>query len=108
MTDENTQQLAYPGVYAKESDIIPYSPRRQFRFMDQNDMTNGRTITLESMKNMPIDQIVELYRNGFAIEGIYQESLTPTIEKASNDITVSSGAIFLIGAGVLAYVLLKK
>jgi len=44
---------------------------------------------------MPIDQIIELYKNGFAIEGMYQESPTPTIEKAANDNTVSSGSIFL-------------
>lgn len=107
-SQEDTQQLAYPGVYAKDSDIIPYSPRKQFRFMDPNDMTNGKTITLESMRNMPIEQIVELYKNGYSIEGMSQASPTAKIEKASNDITVSSSAILLIGVGVLAYIILKK
>lgn len=96
--DMNEQQLAYPGVYQNENDIIPYSPRKQFRFMDD------KTIKLESMRDMSIDQIVELYRNGFRIES----SPTSMIATAANDITVSSGAIFLIGAGVLAYMLLRK
>lgn len=98
MTD--IQQAAYPGVFPDENKIIPYSPRRkQFKFMD------NMTIKLDSMKDMSIDQIVELYKNGYRIEEMSQ---TSTIATASSDITVSSGAIFLIGAAVLIYMLLKR
>jgi len=101
----NVQQLAYPGVYPNENETIPYSPRRrQFDFM--HETTNDRTIKLESMKDMSIDQIVELYKNGYRIEEMSQTSQTSTIKTA--DITVSSGAIFLIGAGILAYIILKR
>ncbi len=95
---ENTQQLAYPGVYPNENEIIPYSPRREFQFMPSN-----KTITLDSMRDMSIDQIVELYKNGSRIE-----TSTTSIMTATNDITVSSSAILLIGAGVLLYLMIRK
>ncbi len=106
IANENTQGLAYPGVYARESDIIPYSPRKQFRFMD--DVTDGRTIKLESMKDMSVDQIVELYKNGFRIEDTSQTLSTSKIGAAASDITVSSDVIVLVGAGLLIYMLAKK
>jgi len=99
MTNENVQQLAYPGVYSKENEIIPYSPRKQFRFMDD------KIIKLESMKDMSIDQILELYKNGYRIE---ETSPMHNIATASSDISVSSGAIFLIVAGILAYLIIKR
>lgn len=36
--------------------------------MQYNEITNGRIIELDSMRDMSIDQIVELYRNGYRIE----------------------------------------
>lgn len=107
MTNEITQQLAYPGVYQDENKIIPYSPRRkEFDFMQSREITNDKTIKLESMRDMSIDQIVELYKNGFRIEDMSQKFQTSTIATASN-VNVSSGTLLLIGAGVLVYILLK-
>lgn len=131
---ENSQQLAYPGVYPSENEIIPYSPRKEFRFMQPNETMNeyenlqqlaypgvypddnkligysprkefkfmdNMTIKLESMREMSIDQIVELYKNGYRIED------TSTI-MTQNGVTVSSDVILLVGIGILAYVYLKK
>ena len=101
---ENLQQLSYPKLYPNENDIIPYSPRKQFRFMDSNNPLDDKTIKLESMQNMSIDQIIGLYKNGFTIE----DSSPSQIMTASNDITVSSDAILLIGIGIFAYMMLKR
>jgi hypothetical protein len=107
MTHKNTQP-SNPGIYPNENEIIPYSPRSQFRFME--NVTNDKTIKLESMRHMSIDQIVELYKNGFTIENMYQASQNhaSTIVAATNDVTVSSDVIFLIGAGILVYMFIKK
>lgn len=99
----NLKGLAYPGVYPNENETIPYSPRRQFDFM-QPGTTNGKTITLESMRYMSTDQIVELYRNGYRIE----TSPTPTIETASNGIVISDGILILLGVGAFFYILTKR
>lgn len=121
--NDNTRKLAYPGVYPNENEIIPYSQRKEFDFMQSNttnsstglarpglypdenktipysprgefglmqsNTTNNRSIKLESMRNMPIDQIVGLYKNGYRIE----TSQMPTIVTASNGISVSSDAV---------------
>lgn len=59
------QNLEYPGVYPNENDIIPYSPRRKFGFASGAPI--DKVINLEMMKNMSIDQIVELYKEGYTI-----------------------------------------
>jgi hypothetical protein len=87
---KDLQQSAYPGEYQNEN---------EFRSMQSN-----MTIKLESMREMPIDQIVELYKNGFRIEDASQP---PTI-LAADGISISSGAIVLIGLGVLAYMYIRK
>lgn len=95
--------MAYPGLYPDENDIIPYSPRRKFGFASPTD----KTINLESMKDMSIDQIVELYRYGYRIEDYRIEDISsptitsPTIETAQGGIYISTGAL-LIGVGLLA------
>lgn len=106
MTNEynNSKQLAYPGVYQNDNEIIPHSPRRQFGFAQPSETTNNRTIEIDSMRNMSIDQIVDLYKNGYRIE----TSPTHTIETASDGITVSDGIIMLIGVCALVYILLKR
>jgi hypothetical protein len=103
MIDEykDSQQLAYPGVYPDENDIIPYSPRRQFGFVQPNDMT----LKLEQMREMSIDQIVELYKNGLRIEGASESSQIAT---AQGGITISGGTILLIGIGILTYMYIRK
>ena len=101
MTD--IQPLAYPGVYPKDSDIIPYSPRREFKFMPSEDMK----IRIDEMRNMSTDQIVELYKQGYRLEDMASVS-TSTIETASNGITVSSDVLLIVGIGVLAYLFITK
>ncbi len=104
MTNEYiNQQLAYPGVYQNENETIPYSPRKGFGFMQPNT-TGDRMIELESMKNMSIDQIVELYKDGYRIE----TSQTPTIETATTGISVSSDVLALIGVGIIGYIIIKR
>jgi hypothetical protein len=64
-------------------------------------------LTLEQMHNMNIDEIVNLYRNGYTIEENINDkninNLDPKIVSA--DVSISSGSLLLIGAGILAYVL---
>ena len=65
-------------------------------------------LTLDNMRNMNIDEIVNLYRNGYTIdENININNLDPKIVSAQG-ITISTGALLLIGAGVLAYILIIR
>ena len=97
-------EVAYPRTYENENKTIPYSPRGQFGFMNPTDNANGTMIKLESMKDMSIDQIVELYKSGYRIE-----STSPSHKIETTDgITISSGSILLIGIGVFAYMFLKR
>ncbi len=130
MTD--TQPLAYPGIYPKDSEIIPYSPRREFKFMPSDGMTDpgiypkdseiipysprrefkfmpsgDNTIKIDEMRDMSTDQIVELYKQGFRLEDMAPVS-TSTIETASNGITVSSDVLLIVGIGVLAYLFITR
>jgi hypothetical protein len=67
-------------------------------------------ITLEEMHNMNIDEIVGLYRNGYTIdENINDKNISNLEPKiVSADVSISTGSLFLIGAGILAYVLLTR
>ena len=65
----------------------------------------SNTLTLEEMHNMNIDEIVNLYRNGYTIEENVN-NLEPKIVSA--DVSISTGSLFLIGAGILAYVFLIR
>ena len=65
----------------------------------------SNTLTLEEMHNMNIDEIVNLYRNGYTIEENIN-NLEPKIVSA--DVSISTGSLFLIGAGILAYVFLIR
>ena len=70
--------MAYPGVYPDDDKIIPHSPRREFGFASPiSEMTTDRIIRLESMRNMSIDQIVDLYKDGYKIEDV-----SPTIGRS--------------------------
>ena len=108
------QTMAYPGVYPDENKIIPYSPRRRFGVISPTyGAPNTKIIDLESMKNMSIDQIVELYKEGY----IFAESLIPsentkeqqerdrkygfTIQASQGGIYVSTGAL-IFGVGLIA------
>lgn len=62
-------------------------------------------LALEEMRNMNIDEIVNLYRSGYTIEGNVN-NLEPKIVSA--DVSISTGSLFLIGAGILAYVFLIR
>lgn len=106
--NEIYESLAYPGVYADENEIIPYSPRRKFGFTSHMyDMSSdkieefldeSKIIKLESMRYMSIDQIVQLYKYGYKIEGT-----SPTIETAQGGIYISTGAL-LLGVGIIALI----
>lgn len=66
----------------------------------------SNVLSLEEMKNMSIDDIVNLYRDGYMIEENVN-SLGPEIVSAQG-VTVSTGSLLLIGLGVLAYIFIKK
>lgn len=63
-------------------------------------------LSLEEMKNMSIDDIVNLYRDGYMIEENVS-NLGPEIVSAQG-ITVSTGSLLLVGLGVLAYMFIRK
>jgi transposase len=62
-------------------------------------------LTLEEMHNMSIDEIVNLYRNGYTIEENVNY-LEPKIVSA--DVSISTGSLLLVGAGILAYMFLIR
>lgn len=96
-----------PGIYPNIDEVIPHSPRRQFGFASSVlEETSDKIIKLESMENMSIDYIVDLYKNGYRIEESVS-NLSPNIVTAQG-ISVSTGALFLIGLGVFAYLIYKK
>lgn len=108
------QTMTYPGLYPDENKIIPYSPRRRFGFASPtHGASNTKAIDLESMKNMPIDQIVGLYREGYTI---LEENIVPpdVIDDRERDrkfgfagqgsqggVYISTGVI-LLGVGLIA------
>lgn len=99
--------MAYPGVYPDDDKIIPHSPRREFGFASPiSEITTDKIIKLESMKNMSIDQIVDLYKESYKIEDTSPTS--PTIATAQGGVSISTGALLLIGIGILAYLYIKK
>lgn len=96
-----------PGIYPNIDDVIPHSPRRQFGFASSVlETTSDKIIKLESMENMSIDYIVGLYKNGYRVEENVS-NLSYNIVTAQG-ISVSTGALFLIGLGVVAYIIYKK
>lgn len=92
--------MTYPGVYPDENDIIPYSPRRRFGFVSPTSGT--KIIELGSMRDMSVDQIVELYKDGYRIE-----DTSPTIVSTQGGIYISSGAL-LLGVGIIALIYYLK
>ncbi len=99
--------MAYPGVYPDDDKIIPHSPRREFGFASPiSEITTDKIIKLESMKSVSIDQIVDLYKDGYKIEDTYPTS--PTIATVQGGVSISTGALLLIGIGILAYLYIKK
>lgn len=65
----------------------------------------NKILKLDEMKNMSIDDIVIMYRDGYIIEENV-DSMNPKIVSA--DISVSTGSLLLIGLGIMAYLYLKK
>ena len=70
----------------------------------------SKVITLEQMQNMPIDNIVSMYRDGYTIDENANhsniDSLNPKIVSA--DISISTGSLLLVGAGLLIYMYLRR
>ncbi len=66
----------------------------------------NQTLTLEQMSNMSTDDIIAAYRNGYALDENVN-SLNQKIVSAQDGITVSTGALLLIGLGVVAYMFIK-
>lgn len=96
------EELAFPGVYPDENKIIPYSPRRKFGFTSPTSETTDKIIKLESMENMSIDQIVELYKNGYRIE-----DTSPTMATTQGGVYIGTGAL-LLGIGIVALIYYLK
>jgi len=71
-------------------------------------MTN--IITLEEMHNMNIDEIVNLYRNGYTIEENINDKNIGNLEPkiVSADVSISTSFLFIVGAGILAYMFLIR
>jgi len=67
----------------------------------------NNVLTINEMKNMSIDEIVNMYRNGYKVEENVT-NLNPKIVSAQDGIAVSTGAMLLIGLGIVAYMYLKK
>ena len=67
-------------------------------------------LTLNEMQNMNIEEIVDLYRNGYSIEENINERNVNNLEPkiVSADVSVSTGSLFLIGAAVLVYMFLIR
>lgn len=70
--------------------------------------TSIQSLTLEIMRDMPIDQIVQLYRNGFVLEDAaysnhkYIDLQTPPVETIGEKIAVVVYAFFVL-YGVLSF-----
>lgn len=63
-------------------------------------LENNKIITLENMRNMHIDQIVELYKDGYRLQP--DQPLLVTLHPCS---TISLFAVFIFGAGVGTFIL---
>ena len=69
----------------------------------------NNVLTIDEMKNMSIDNIVNLYRYGYTIEENTINSMNNLDQKiVSADVMVSTGSLLLIGLGIFAYIYLKK
>lgn len=91
------------GLYPDADTIIPYSPRGKFGFASAD-----KTIKLESMRNMSIDQIIQLYKDGYTIESdIENKNLSPGI-KTAQGVTISNTALLLLGLGIVGYLVFTK
>ncbi len=101
MNIEKYESFAYPGVYPNENDIIPYSKNKRFGFTSPGK--DDKFIKLESMKDMSIDQLIQLYKDGYKIE-----DTSPTIA-TTQGVTISTGSLFLIigTVGVIWYLKTK-
>ena len=95
--------MPYPGVYPDDDKIIPHSPRRRFGFASPISEKIDKIIKLESMKNMSIDQIVDLYKDGYKIE-----DTSPTISTAQGGIYIGTGTLLLGVALVALFYYLKS
>ena len=43
-----TNEIPNPNLFPKDSDIIPYSPRREFQFMPSNEIPNPNLFPKDS------------------------------------------------------------
>lgn len=65
----------------------------------------SNVLTLDEMRNMNIDDIIALYRNGYKIE----ENVNNLEHRmVSTDVSVSTSSLFLIGAAVLIYMFIRR
>ena len=92
--------MPYPGVYPDDDKIIPHSPRKEFGFA--SEMMTDKVIKLESMKNISIDQVIQLYKYGYKIE-----DTSPTIATTQGGIYISTGVI-LLGIGLIGLIYYLK
>jgi len=59
---------------------------------------------------MNIDEIVNLYRNGYTIEENINDKNIGNLEPkiVSADVSISTSSLFIVGAGILAYMFLIR
>ncbi len=65
----------------------------------------SKALTLDEMRNMPIDSIVAMYRDGYTI-GENVNNLDSKIVSA--DVSISTGSLLIVGVGILAYMYIIK
>jgi len=66
----------------------------------------NKVLNLAEMQHMSIDDIVALYRDGYVIE---ENVISLNSEIISTQgVTISTGALLLVGTGILAYMIIKK
>ena len=70
----------------------------------------SKLLTLEQMQNMSIDNIINMYRDGYTID---ENANIPNIDNlnhkiVSADISIGTGSLLLIGAGLLLYMYIRR
>ncbi len=69
MTYESLEELAYPGVFSDENEIIPYSPRKRFGFTYPLETASDKI--LDKSKIIKLLQISKLLKEYLSVPALY-------------------------------------